>query len=788
LVSCQSKTDLKPQVKNELRIEAMDTLKSILAREKEWVKVHAAEHLLELDYRQEVDSIFSQEVQRSWEVPFYRIGIWRVLARSANPVARSQWTHKIHEVYLDELSVDRIHAAESLAKLEYAAEPIQTRDSILQLFASWAGAYESDESRIRIQSEFFSYLDSDQYSIREKKLAAYALREFGEFDQSDWSDLVDITLRESYDSGTRLYYTTLCWLKAPSDSLSCERMENLKEELLKTTSSQDFLAKRELAVVLGARGDDSQLSLLQTLVRLENGLNAGQTADIRAAAAYAILRIQRRYQPSLSWIDWGVIGIYGMLMLGIGLYYSRTNKTEEDFQLGGRKMNSVSIGISLFATLLSTVSYLSYPGEMIKHGPVIFAGMLGFPLVYFAAGWWLIPKIMEMKVTSAYEILELRLGASVRFLATFMFLSLRFLWMAAIVFVTIDIALLSVVAINSSYVPLLSSLLIVVTIVYTSMGGLKAVVATDVIQTFVFLGGALISILIVSYHFGSFSSWIPTEWSPNWKPFKLGFDPHERTTVGNAVMMLFAWYICTTGSDQLAIQRYLSTQDIQAARNSLKVSLYANLVAKCLLGLLGLAMLAFFTRNQHLLADGQTLDHQSDRLFPRFIVLGLPIGLSGLVIAGLLAAAMSSLSSGLNSVSTVISEDIINRFVGLQSKIRKGGALKQIQILSYVTGTIVMILSFFVANVPGTLFDVLIKVTHLFVAPLFVLFFMALFVRSATEFGTFMGGLLATSTAVGISFFGIFDITVFWILPCSFMTGVAGATILSFLGGKLNTR
>src|SRR5690606_35459734 len=225
------------------------------------------------------------------------------------------------------------------------------------------------------------------------------------------------------------------------------------------------------------------LDLLQKLLRKKEQGSTEELSDLRAAASLAILRIDRRQVSQLEGLDWVVIVLYGALMLGIGFFYSKRNKTEEDYLLGGRQMNSVLVGISLFATLLSTVSYLSYPGEMIKYGPVIFAGMLGFPLVYFVAGWWLIPRIMELKVTSAYEILELKLGVSIRVLATFMFLSLRFLWMATIMYVTVDIVLFSVVNIDRFYVPLISTLLLLITIVYTSMGGLKAVVVTDVIQS-----------------------------------------------------------------------------------------------------------------------------------------------------------------------------------------------------------------------------------------------------------------------------------------------------------------
>src|SRR5690606_18873816 len=125
---------------------------------------------------------------------------------------------------------------------------------------------------------------------------------------------------------------------------------------------------------------------------------------------------------SLAILDWVVIACYLFAMLWIGWYYSKQNKTEEDYLLGGRRMNPFAVGISLFAALVSTLSYLAYPGELIRHGPGIFVGMLAFPLIYYVAGWWLIPRIRQMNVTSAYEILERKLGLKVRMMATTMFL------------------------------------------------------------------------------------------------------------------------------------------------------------------------------------------------------------------------------------------------------------------------------------------------------------------------------------------------------------------------------
>lgn len=486
---------------------------------------------------------------------------------------------------------------------------------------------------------------------------------------------------------------------------------------------------------------------------------------------------------TLLTLDWIVMALYLTGMLAIGWYYSYKNKTEEDYLLGGRSMNPSAIGISLFATLLSTLSYLSYPAEMIKHGPLIFAGIFAFPFIYYVAGWWLIPRIMQMRVTSAYEILEQKLGLSVRMLAVFMFLSLRFLWMATVIYMTVEIAILSVIPLDRSYIPFIGAFLMTITIVYTVMGGLKAVVVTDVVQSIVFMGGALICIGVVCYQLGSISAIFPDHWLDTWAAPRMGFDAQERLTFGNAVLVLFVWYICTTGSDQMAVQRYLSTRDIYAARKSLRVSLMSDMLSKILLALVGLAVLSFFVNNPDLVSQGKSLYEEADVLFPRFILAALPAGLSGLIIAGLLSAAMSSLSSGLNSVSAVISEDILKRFKKNSSTTID--SLKNIRMLSLLTGCLTIVLSVFIGNVEGNLIDVVMKVVNLFVAPLFVLFFMALFVPFATSRGTFWGGIVSIATAVSIAFFGLYTISVLWIMPVSLVIGILAGCLGSFFSKLL---
>ena len=99
-------------------------------------------------------------------------------------------------------------------------------------------------------------------------------------------------------------------------------------------------------------------------------------------------------EQTIQTLDWIVIAAYILGMLVVGWYFSRKTKTSEDYMLGGRKMKSWMVGMSLFATLLSAISYLMVPGEIIKYGPMITLAIVAYPFVYFVVGYFLIPKIM----------------------------------------------------------------------------------------------------------------------------------------------------------------------------------------------------------------------------------------------------------------------------------------------------------------------------------------------------------------------------------------------------------
>lgn len=486
----------------------------------------------------------------------------------------------------------------------------------------------------------------------------------------------------------------------------------------------------------------------------------------------------------LSPIDWSVIVIYALGMLAVGAYYSRRSKTSDDYLLGGRNMSSWSVGLSLFATLLSTVSYLAVPSEMIRRGPMILFGMAAYPVIVVIVGWVLIPRIMRFRVTTAYEILETRLGLSARLVGSCIFIVMRLLWMAVIIYATCDKVLVPLAGLDRSATPWACAMMGFVTLIYTSLGGLRAVVWTDVAQTFILFAAAFACLIVISVNMGGVGAWVPTHWAPHWETFHFLPDGTPHLSLLDMTMSTLIWYVCTAGSDQMAIQRYLATRDARAARRAYIVNQVMDVVVLVFCGALGFALLAYYTANPQMLAPGQTIDQHSDQLFPQFIVFGLPRGVTGLVVAGLLAAAMSSLSSGMSSITSVVTVDFIDRF--RKVKLAEAGHVRLAKYISFVVGIVTVLLSFlYVSQVQGNLLEVAYKVVNLLTVPLFILFLMAMFVPFASQTGTLLGVFASTVTAVLIAYWheltGRTGLGFTWIMPLALVVGFAVASVASMI-------
>ncbi|MBN2456260.1 MAG: sodium/solute symporter [Sedimentisphaerales bacterium] len=486
-------------------------------------------------------------------------------------------------------------------------------------------------------------------------------------------------------------------------------------------------------------------------------------------------------------LDWVVIGVYGLGMLAIGWYFSRRTKTSEDYMLGGRQMRFWMVGLSLFASLFSAASYLATPGEIIKYGPMIRCGIAAHPFTYLVVGWLLIPAFMKLKISSAYELLEVRLGPSLRVLASILFLILRLFWMSLIIYICAVKVIVPIMGWSQEAALWVSIAMGVVTVIYTSVGGLRAVVLTDVIQSFILFSAAIVSMILIGKMLGGVGTWFSQDWPQTWVEWKF-FDANARASFLTAVLSSFCWYVFTAGSDQMAIQRYLATRDVKSARRALLTTLIFDALVGIILVGLGFALFAYYQASPELVPAGETM-RDADSLFPRFIVTVLPTGITGLAIAGLLAAAMSSLSSGVNSSCLAISADFIGRFGKRQ--LSESAQVKLAKVISFAIGVIVVVLSLMVGKVKGNLMALCYKIANLLVAPLFVPFFMAVFVRRATEVGTFIGTIVSIIVAVLVAFSGeLFDIniTFLWIMPISFATGVVVSFLISLIFPRGNNK
>ena len=197
----------------------------------------------------------------------------------------------------------------------------------------------------------------------------------------------------------------------------------------------------------------------------------------------------------LKALDFVVITAYALGMLFIGWWFSRRQKTTEEYFVASRGVGSTIVGISMIATLLSTISYVATPGEVIKNGPGYLWGLAGSPIAFVVVGYLIIPRIMRHRITSGYELLHNRFGMTIRQAASVLFILVRAIWMGLIIFTCSG----AVAAITGFPLPYVLILVGIFATIYTVMGGIRAVMITDVVQFIILFGGALLAVAYVTY-------------------------------------------------------------------------------------------------------------------------------------------------------------------------------------------------------------------------------------------------------------------------------------------------
>jgi len=461
---------------------------------------------------------------------------------------------------------------------------------------------------------------------------------------------------------------------------------------------------------------------------------------------------QRLFQPGhLASLDYFLIVVYMVGVVGLGMWLGRGQHDTEEFFLAGRKMHWLPVGISIMATLFSAISYLGYPGEFIGYGITFVAAWVTFIVTAPVIMFGFMPVYHRLKCTSAYELLEQRFDVRVRALASGLFIVVRLGWMALAIY-TSSLALSSVTPFTLHQVVWVCGL---GATAYTIVGGMRAVIWTDVAQFVVLVGGLLGAMWLVhaaldggfiqAFHLAQAYD------AANPGSYRMQFHTELSFTVRMTIWGLWignaATYLSDYGCDQVSVQRYLTSPDLKGMQRAFVINLVAVLVVLVGLALVGIGLWAYF--QQH--PDPVVAELKPDKVFPYFIAAKFPIGLSGLMIAALLAATMSSIDSGLNSVTTAVMVDFGERFGWLKGEGRKH--LRQAQIITCVIGVAITVLALYVQYLGDNIIEITNKVNNAPKGLLLGIFVLALTTRKVAANGALSAAAAGFVVAIYAQFF-----------------------------------
>lgn len=467
---------------------------------------------------------------------------------------------------------------------------------------------------------------------------------------------------------------------------------------------------------------------------------------------------QLSLNSGLETLDFVAIAGYLLLTFGIALWFSYRQKNTEDFFVGGRSMPWFAVGLSILATLFSTLSYLGMPGEAIKNGFGVALGVCAAPFSMAVVMLLWIPFFMRLRLTSAYEYLELRFNYPVRVIGAFLFVLLRLGWMSMVIFA----ASLALDRVKGPDLDFLEGpdlfwwigMIGLIAAFYTALGGIEAMIWVDVLQCLLLLAGIFLTIgyVMIVDKTGPVDWWRiaqATEGRNNLPPV-FDWDLTVRVTIVTAIINNFFWTICTHGSDQVVLQRYFSTSSLKAARKSYIVNFFVDLSMLVLLSLCGMALLAFYLKHPQLAPDGLPAVKAADKLFPHFLGNQLPAGLAGLIISAFLCDAIQTLESGANAITAVAAKDIVPRLRSGRERILSD--LTFARILSFIITLLVTLNAYFVAHqfqqMGETIVGLMPKFFNMFVGPLASLFTIGMFLPRCTARSAIPAVLVAFSLSI----------------------------------------
>ena len=360
---------------------------------------------------------------------------------------------------------------------------------------------------------------------------------------------------------------------------------------------------------------------------------------------------------SFGKVNYAVLTAYLALLVAMGFYFARREKTTDDFFLAGRRIPWWAAGLSIFGTQLSAITYLAIPARAYATDWSLLILNIGiFAIAPFVIYLYL-PFFRRLNITTAYEYLEKRFHISIRLFGSLSFVIFQ-LGRMGIVILLPALALSAVTGLN---VFVCIAIMGILSTVYTTLGGIEAVIWTDVLQTFVLIGGAFVALGIIIGNldegFNQFVS-VAVE-NGKFNLVHLNWDWTSDALIVVIIGAIFTNSLVPYTTDQAVIQRYLTTPNEKQAAKAIWLNGFLAIFAGILFLFVGTGLFAFYkTYPQDLVALEKT-----DQIFALFIARQMPDGLAGLVIAGIFAAAMSTIDSSIHSISTAVTTDFVRRFI-----------------------------------------------------------------------------------------------------------------------------
>lgn len=461
---------------------------------------------------------------------------------------------------------------------------------------------------------------------------------------------------------------------------------------------------------------------------------SGEVAPgVRTPKVYEFHPSQRT--GSFGWLNYVVIAGYFIISLGIGLYFSYKQHSTNDYFVGGGRIPWWASGLSVFGTLLSAITFMAIPAKSFTTDWSFFFLNIAAIVITPVIAYLFIPFFNKLKLTTAYEFLEDRFNYTARAFGSLSFILFQ-LGRIGIVLLLPSLAISIVTGIS---VELSILIMGIICIIYTTFGGIEAVIWTDVFQVIILMGGSILAVVWILTHtemsLGEMV-WYASD-KQKFNVIDLDFNFTEATFwvvfIGGLASALVS-----QGTDQTVVQRYLTSSDLKNSRKTLYTNAVLTLPATIIFFGIGTLLFIFYTEMPERLSPGIS---NNDSIFPWYIVNELPIGISGLLIGGIFSAAMSSISSSLNSVSTAFCNDFYKHF---NPKGSDKNLLKIARIATVIIGVFGIIFALWMANSNiKSLWDQFYKFLGLFTGGLGGMFLLGMLSKRANSNGVIIGLVLS---------------------------------------------